>query len=458
MPEPSRGIPPSGTKAIPGRVKTSSSSRSWVYVVGVVALLAAAVAGAFALLEPTPPRSVVISTGPPGSTYHALAERYRDRLAQDRVELILRESGGASENLERLNDPESGVDIGFVSMGLARPENSPDVRSLGALFYEPVWVFYTTPVLEEVPPSQLSGMRISVGVPGSLAHFVSLRLLELLEVSLSENEVLELEPADAAERLRSGGVDVAFFAAAAGTPVIEELLASDVVQLAHFPQADAYIARYPGLTKLTVPAGVGSFARRLPAEDKDILSFTGSLMVRSSLHPAIQSLLLDAASEIHGSPDMFHTLGPFPRSESLLIPLSDSADQFYRSGRPFLQRYLPFWMAVLVMQLVAILLPLIAIAYPVLRILPSAFGWAMRHRITRLYGELRLIEVAAAAADDTAARDTLSGQLDALERKVGRLRLPESFAPLLYTLRLHINVVRGRYLASPTARSAPEAR
>ena len=429
-------------------MKASSAFRGWLYPALVAAVVAASLAVAFGLLEPTPPRTVVVSTGPPGSTYQLFAEQYRDRLAADGIELVLRESGGAGENLERLNDPDSDVSVGFVSMGLATPEDSPDVRSLGAMFYEPVWVFYTGSALEEAPPSELRGTRISIGVPGGLAHLVSMRLLELLEVPIEENELLELEPFEAAERLRDGELDLAFFAASAGTPVVEELLGTEGVTLAHFLQADAYIARYPGLTKLTVPAGAGSLARRLPVEDTDILAFTGSLMVKESLHPAIQSLLLDAAIEIHGAPDLFHTLGPFPRPATLRIPLSDSADQFYRSGRPFLQRYLPFWMAVLVRQLVTILLPLIAVAYPVLKILPGAFGWAMRQRITRLYGELRMIEVAAAAADDAATRARLSDQLESLDRRVSRLRLPGSFAPLVYTLRLHIDVVRSRFLGS----------
>lgn len=427
-------------------MKLPSTGPGWLYGILVAVVVVGALGLAFAILEPTPPRTVVISTGPPGSTYHGFAERYRERLATDGIEMVLRESGGAAENLERLNDPESDVSVGFVSMGLATQEDSPDLRSLGAVFYEPVWVFYRSAEERDAPPSELRGLRISVGVQGGLAYVVAMRMLELLEVSAEDNQLLELEPDEAAAGLLAGEVDMAFFAAAAGTPVIEELLVSEGVRLADFAQADAYIARFPSLTKLTVPAGVGSLASRLPPEDTDILAFTGSLMVKESLHPAIQSLLMDAVTEAHATPDMFHTLGPFPRPETLRIPLSDSADQFYRSGRPFLQRYLPFWMAVLVMQLVAIVLPLVAILYPVLRILPGAFGWAMRRRITRLYGELRMIEVAAAGAEDAATRANLSDRLESLDRRVSRLRLPGSFAPLVYTLRLHIDVVRGRFL------------
>ena len=96
------------------------------------------------------------------------------------------------------------------------------------------------------------------------------------------------------------------------------------------------------------------------------------------------------------------------------------------------------------MQIVAVVIPLLAVAYPVLRVLPGAFGWAMRRRITRLYGELRMIEAAAAATEHPSNRAELSDRLEALDRRVRRLRLPESFAPLVYTLRLHIDVVRGR--------------
>ena len=422
--------------------------RGWVYPAVVAVLVAAALAATFAVLKPTPPRVVVISTGPPGSAYHEFAERYRELFAEQGIELVLRESAGAGENLRRLLDPDDDVEVGFVSMGLATPDDEAPIRSLGAMFFEPVWVFYTNQAMDGTVPSALQGRRIGVGLPGGLAHLAALRLMERLEVSTTDNEVLNLAPEDAAQLLQRGDIDLAFFASAAGTPVIQELLASEDVELVDFLQADAYVARFPGLTKLVVPAGVGSFARRRPPQDATILAFTGALFVRESLHPAIQSLLLDAATTVHGVPDMFHTVGRFPRPEALNVPLSDSADQFYRSGRPFLQRYLPFWMAVLVKQLLAIALPLVGILYPVLRVLPSAFGWAVRRRITRLYGELRLIELEAAGADDAQHRARLSDELESLEQRVRRLRVPESYAPLVYHLRVHIGVIRGRFVES----------
>jgi len=241
---------------------------------------------------------------------------------------------------------------------------------------------------------------------------------------------------------------VAVFAAPASTPLILELLASEAVELTDFAQADAYVARYPALTRLVVPAGVGSLARGRPADDVRILSFTGSLLIRESLHPAIQSLLMDAVSDTRDDPDMFHSVGRFPRPETLRIPLSDSADTFYRSGRPFLQRYLPFWLAVFVMQTVAVVLPLIAVVYPLVRALPSAVGWAVRRRILRLYGELRMIEGEAGETHEVDQRARLSRELESLDQRVRRLKVPEDYAPLVYDLRTHIGVIRSRLVGA----------
>jgi TRAP-type uncharacterized transport system substrate-binding protein len=421
---------------------------TWLYGLVATGLTVATLIAVFAILKPTPPRTVVISTGPDGSAYQRYAERYREHFAENGIELVLRPSAGVSENLARLSDPESDVGAGFGSLDMTTTENAPDLRSLGALFFEPVWVFYSNPAMAVTAPSELEGMRIAIGRPGGLANFAAMRLLSLLEVSETENEIVSLEPAESADRLRRGEIDVAIFAAPAETPLIRDLLASDAVDLANFTQADAYIALYPSLTKLVVPAGVGSLAGRRPAQDVTILAFTATLLVKESLHPAIQSLFLDAATRVHAAPDMFHTVARFPRPETLGVPLSTSADQFYKNGRPFLQRYLPFWLVVLAKQLFAILLTLVGVVYPVLRLLPSAFGWAMHRRITRLYGELRLIELEAGTTDDAERRARLADDLEDLDRRVRGMRLPESFAPQVYTLRTHINVVRSRFASS----------
>jgi len=70
-------------------------------------------------------------------------------------------------------------------------------------------------------------------------------------------------------------------------------------------------------------------------------------VVREDLHPGLQYLLLNAASEIHSGPSIFNRANAFPAAEAIDIPLSSEAARFYKSGLPFLHDYFPFWMAAL---------------------------------------------------------------------------------------------------------------
>ena len=193
-----------------------------------------------------------------------------------------------------------------------------------------------------------------------------------------------------------------------------------------------------------LPAGVGDMVKNRPPTDVTLVAPKASLVVREDLHPAIQYLLLEAATEIHSGPGMFRKAGQFPAPESIDLPLSSYAHQFYKAGPPFLQRHLPFWLAVLAQQLLVLLIPVLAVLYPLLRFLPALYGWAMRRRVFRLYNELKRVEDQLISLDAQENAADLVARLDRLEERASRFRLPVSFRPLLYALRLHISLVRQR--------------
>jgi hypothetical protein len=228
------------------------------------------------------------------------------------------------------------------------------------------------------------------------------------------------------------------------SPVVRELIAAPDVDLASFPRTDAYVALYPFLNKLILPTGVGDLAKNRPPRDVILLAPKASLVVRKDLHPAIQYLLLGAALEIHGGPGIFHKAGQFPAAEATDLPLSENAYQFYKSGRPFLQRYLPFWLAVLVGQLLILAIPVVGVLYPMLRLAPALYGWGMRRRIYRLYGQLKFLELELDRRGPERDAADLVGKLDRLEARANHLRVPAAFAHMLYTLRMHMNIVRTR--------------
>lgn len=416
--------------------------QTFIAAMAILAVIALVVA--FSILQPTPPHTVIMSTGPDGSSYASYAEQYREHFAANGIDLQLRGSGGAEENLLRLTDPNDDVDVAFITMGapgLAEPTN---LHSLGAMFFEPLWVFTSDEDLANRNLGSLASKKISIGPPGSRSNTAARNLFRLLGFSTNELSLQELDPRLSTSQLKEGTLDAVMMVANSATPLVQDLLASSEVTLVNFVRASAYTALYPQLTKLVVPAGVGSLARNLPPEDVNLLATTAILAVRQDVHPAIQTLLLDAAMRIHSVPDLFHADGSFPSAMTHRIPLSPGASRYYVSGRPFLQRFLPFWLAILVMQVLVAALPLLGLIYPALKIMPSAYDWAMRRRIFNLYGELQLLETQLPASVAGERREKFVAELDDLERKVRNLKVPVTFSNLVFALRTHVNVVRAR--------------
>src|SRR5213075_2435070 len=110
--------------------------------------------------------------------------------------------------------------------------------------------------------------------------------------------------------------------------------------------------------------------------------------------------------------DIFAKASQFPAPEAGDLPVSADAREFYKSGRPFFQRYLPFRLAQLACRLLIVLVPLVGIVYPLLRFAPALYGWSMRRRIFQLYGELKLIE---------ADLEVHPADVAALQRRLGHL-------------------------------------
>jgi TRAP-type uncharacterized transport system substrate-binding protein len=413
-------------------------------VVALAALVGAVVCLAFAFLKPTPPHVVVMATGPEGGIRAELGKRYREILARSGIDLRLSPSAGAVENVERLRDPKSGASVAIVPSGITTRQDSPELVSLGTLFYEPIWIFARGDALSE--RHRLSrNLRISIGAAGSATHAFSVEFLARLGVADGHNaRLLALAQQDGAEKLLRGEIDALILLDAWESPLVRRLLAARDIRLVNASRADSWVALYSYLNKVVLPAGVADMARDIPPENITLLAPKANLIVRADLHPAIQYLLLDAASQIHSGPGVFHRAGEFPAPESVDLPLSDHARQFHKTGPPFLQRHLPFWLAILAQQLLVLLIPLLGLLYPLLRFAPAGFAWAMQRRMLRLYGELKRLDDELTHGPRNNVRD-LSERLDRLEEHVNDVWLPVSFRPPLYQLKTHIALVRQRH-------------
>jgi TRAP-type uncharacterized transport system substrate-binding protein len=418
-------------------------SRLVITVVGVTVLVAAGLWMAVTALHPMPPRTVVMATGPEGSGYYELGQRYRDLLGRAGVKLRLLPTEGALENLMRLRDPKSEVMVGFLQGGITGEKEAPDLESLGTVFYEPLWFFYRG-IYRGRGMEVLRGRKISIGPEGSVTRALTLELFARKGIDQGFAELLPLMPEAAGEKLLRGEIDAALMMTSWESPVVRRLLSDSNIELASFPLTDAYLALYPYLNKLVVPTGVGDLAKRRPSVDTVLFATKVSLIVRGDLHPAIQYLLLEAAEKIHNGPGIFQKAGQFPSAEAVDLRLSDEARHFYKSGQPFLQRNLPFWLAVLVERLLILLIPVVGVIYPLLTFLLALFGREMNRRIFRVYRGLRLLEQEIETRETGHDMADLVAKFEQLEDKVSRLWVPPRYLDKLYSLRHHITLVRQR--------------
>jgi TRAP-type uncharacterized transport system substrate-binding protein len=409
---------------------------------------------AYLWLDPTPPHRVTLATGPAQSAYDQFGQRYRKALAVDGIEVVLLPSQGSSDNLRLLR--EGKADLGFVQGGsnerATREESG--IESLGSLFVEPLWLFYREDSARKLNPQatlssllQLPGLRVNVGTAGSGVPSLMDKLFEANKIDASRIARTQLEQTPATMALLAGEIDALVFASAPESLMVQMLLQTPGIKLMDFAQSEAYSRRFPFLTPVVLPRGVVDLERDLPPVDLRLVATTTALLTREHTHPALLQLFAQAARDLHSPAGWFNRAGSFPTTDHSEYPVSREAERAIQGGPPFLQRYLPFWLANLVERMWLALGIIIAILLPLSRVVPPLYEFRIRSRVFRWYGQLRAIELQMQVEGSDPRH--LAHELDTLEHKVAGIIVPLSYADELYALRNNINLVRRRLQDSP---------
>ena len=416
-------------------------------------------------IKPAPPDHITMATGPAGGAYQHYAEKYRAILARNGIDLTLVPSAGSVENLDRLR--KGTTDVAFVQGGIAigagpadpDDDDSADapIQSLGALYPEPLWVFGRKPIPDTVTLSALTHERIAVGPEGSGTRALALALLRLSGINPGDATLSPLAGAEAAAALQRGELDALFVVAGPSAPIVADLLKRSDVRAVSMLHSEAFARNLDFVTPLTVPRGVIDIKADVPDHPIATVAVTANLLVRSDLHPALMYLLLDAASEIHGHQSLLADAGTYPNARRQDVPLATEAERFYRQGKPFLQRYLPFWMANLIDRMLVLLIPLFAVLIPAIKFLPDLYTYRLKSRIVRGYGELRALEKSIAADSAPDKVRTYLERLDAIEHEISELHVPSWFASEGYRFRAAVDLIRER-LGHPDAKILKEWR
>ncbi|RYX95264.1 MAG: C4-dicarboxylate ABC transporter substrate-binding protein [Comamonadaceae bacterium] len=431
-------------------------------------------------LDPNPPKRVVLATGPAQSAYEEFGKQYARILAQDGIEVVLLPSAGSANNLALLR--EGKADLGFVQGGTSesKPEDEENLASLGSLFVEPVWLFYREEAAGKIPQTppvagaaasesrapgrptlnalgQLTGWRVNIGSPGSGIPNLMNKLLASNKVELSSLKISELEQTPATVAFLSGELDAIVFASAPESLMVQMLLQTPGVGLMDFPQSEAYSRRFSFLSPVVLPRGVVDLAADIPPQDVRLVAPTTALINRVGTHPALLQLFVQAGNQIHGNAGWFKRAREYPNLENNELPISAEAERAIKNDKPFLQRYLPFWVANLVERMWLVLGIIIAVMLPLSRIIPPLYAFRVRSRIFRWYAQLRDIETRIGdhpEGESSASSAALMEELNRLESRAEKVSVPLSYTDELYALRGNIHLVRKKLQRSDKTAAA----
>ncbi len=407
-------------------------------VVGIVCF-AGAVWFVLQYITPPPPSIITIATGAKGGAYEFFAQQYKAILARSHVTLNIRITDGTSENIRLLEDPKSGVQVGFVVGGASNSEQAPGLLSLGRVNYQVFWIFYRgAETLEHL--TQLKGKRIGVG-PEAI---VSLKVLGAAGVNSDSATLLPLAGSAAVEALNDGRLDVMFTALAPDSPIVQSLLRDPNVRLMSVSQIDALTRIFPYLNRLVLPQGVIDLEHNIPPADVNLVGTTNAVVVHSNLHPEIIDLLAKALVEVHGGAGIFQRTGEFPTQADPEFVVADGAREFYKNGPSYLNKYLSYWTVSLLKKIIAVVLSCAVLIVPFSNVVPKLTRWVVQDRMRHLYSQLRVIETRMQEDLTAAQLDVLQSELEEIDQSTSNLGVPIRHSDLFFDLKTHINLVRER--------------
>jgi TRAP-type uncharacterized transport system substrate-binding protein len=384
---------------------------------------------ALGILFPAPPETITIAGSFVGGHYESVARRYQELLERAHLDVNVRMTDGSAENLKLLNDPKSGIQIGFVQGGISNGELAPDLLSLGRVDYQIFWLFYfANETLNDM--TELKGKRIALGPVGSGSRIVTEKILAASGVTAENSTLLNLSPLSVLNALNDRSIDAVFLNFSPNSPFLQTLLNSPQYRPLNFTDAEALTRIFPYLVHLVMPRGVIDYEKKIPANDVNLIATTNAVLVRKDLHPAIIDLLAQTMMTVHGAPGIFQRIAEFPTPTDPEYPVSDEAREYYRNGPSFLNQYLPFWVTNYVKRGLAVLVAAVAILLPTFSYAPRLHKWLVEYRLRVLYRRLRAVEASLQKGTTSTGMSLLEKELERLDRDIGGFGVPMKHSDL----------------------------
>ena len=413
-----------------------------------MALLVLAILGgvgvlAWAARDLNPPDRIRFAAGIEDGGYWRIAERYREILARDGIDLELIPTAGAVENARLLASGEARA--GLLQGGI---ETEAGLETLGSVLVEPFLVFARVDAAA-VPANvaRWRGLRIAAGAPGSGTRAAAEALRDAAGLPEDANALLPLGGAEAAASMLAGEVDAAIFVAPLSAPYLGDVLADPAVALLQIDHLTALSRRMPQSVLVDVPSGAFRLDPPLPPRDRRLLGLVAGLAAREDLHPAAVDRLVTAAREVHGPGDAITPAGRFPSMDPSSLPQDAYARDLLADGPSPLNALLPYWIVAQISRVAILLLPIVLLLLPLLRVLPALYAFGIRSRVFNHYARIREIDEEAGRTTAPEALAGLGDELARIDRQISALNLPPAYRDYAYAARMHVDMVRRRITA-----------
>jgi hypothetical protein len=398
-------------------------------------------------IVPAPPKKIVIATGGKSGQYYRLGQDLKSSIEKNGIQVEVLETKGSVENLKLLNTKDAHVDIALVQSGTATNKEFPEVESLAGVFYEPLWVVYDPKSflgLGRQPDkiSDLINKNISIGALGSGTYQLVEQMFLQDHVAVDRPNFYAFNYEDSLKKLKDHSVDAIFLSINHRADIMQRILKDPELKIMSFTQAYGYPPRIRGISVIQIHRGVLNITTDSP--DRDILlpAATAEIVALNDLHPAITSLIIDAADDMLSGADILNPEKTFPSPNHLSFEPNDDAQKYMRDGPSFLHRYLPFWVAVWADRLLRVIIPLLAILIPLFNFLPAIIVYRTKAKFAKVYKELREIEKTIKVGGFD--KGDINQDLDRLSELTKSLKVPQFNSKDTYDLLAHIDDVKKR--------------
>jgi TRAP-type uncharacterized transport system substrate-binding protein len=397
----------------------------------------------FRFFNPTPPNQIKILISESYTKNKAYASIDSALLKQHGITLNIQETSSDLESLKIIKSNNADIDLAFIQDGVARHEGAGRLESLGSLYYEPIWILCRCKSdLSNL--AKLKGKRIAVGEVASGSYMITMNLLKESGVDSGNTTLIKIAGDTAVQALNDGKVDVAIIVDESDSFLVKRALENPKIKLVSLDEAEALSRQNSYLHHLILPESSIDIAKNLPSKTVHLVATTMMIVKSENMHPALEYLMIKVMKKVHSGSGLLHSKDTFPSIQGSDFPLSKQAENFYRFGPPFVDKYLPFWASTFVSITLIVVLPLLVILLPISKGVTFAYNTLVRWRLFSFYGELRYLELQLINKDNELERDYFCRKLDEIEKKVNAIKLPIRYSQYHYELMSNIDFVRSK--------------